>query len=516
MSLITFKNVNFHYDVSYHPVFENLNFTLETNWKTGIIAKNGTGKSTLLQLIHKQYEPTNGEITSSVETKLYPLNIKSDTITTIDLIKQHLGLLNIEAQLQTPENFSEEDYLNLLLTYTDLGGYELDYKLDIECQKLHVDTSCLNRPFHTLSGGEQTKIQIIVLFLQTDNFILLDEPTNHLDTFGIELLANYLNTKSGFIVISHHRDFLNMCCDHLLYINKGTVTIEQGNYDSFAHNLKLRKEHEANTREKITKEVHQLEKAATQRRVFADRKEKQKIGAGDKGRVGHLAARSMKRAKNIERRINTQLEHKKELLTYTEWEPYIKFSQEKATYTLLTVTHLTLGYDQPLIKDLSFTLEPGQRLAITGPNGCGKSTLLKALRHEIEPLSGHFKFDNRVIISYASQLPTYTHGMLQQHLRELQLDETRFRSILGTLGCSRVIFERDLSTFSLGELKKVDIALSLLTPATLLIWDEPLNGLDIATREAIEIAILVEQPTMIIVEHDTRFINTIATHQIHL
>lgn len=520
MAFIRCNDISFHYADTDQYLFKHLNLEIDTTWKGAIVARNGRGKTTLLKLLHQELEISGGELIKEVETDLFPIDITVSDQTTFDVIKNYLGPFAQCEQIMTDflDGRADDDrYYEALSQYLELGGYELEATIKRECYRLKLKEDILNRPYHLLSGGEQTKVQIIMLFLKPNRFILLDEPTNHLDAEGIQSLATYLKQKDGFLIVSHHREFLNQCVDHIIAIEKQGLIVSQGNYDSYEYDYDLKKEFELKQRTKIEKDVRRLEVAARERRNWSNAKEKEKIGAGDKGFVSHQAAKLMKRALNVERRINQQLEEKKELVKYREHMPYIKIMQSTKAQTILQVSHLEVGYgENPIIQDLSLTLEAGQRLAICGTNGCGKTTFIKSLLGEIPIQNVLIKFDNRVRIAYASQFPRYESGFLRDILRELGLEEARFRSILGALSCHREIFERDLSTFSLGELKKVDLARSLYHESQLLIWDEPLNGIDILSRCAIEEAILIYQPTMIFIEHDETFVERVSTHILNL
>ena len=292
--------------------------------------------------------------------------------------------------------------------------------------------------------------------------------------------------------------------------------VQQGNYSSYEYDYELKWEFELKQRDKIEKDIRRLEEVARDRRNWSNAREKEKIGAGDKGFVSHRAAKMMKRALHVERRIDQQLQEKKELIKHKEHIPYLKITQHQQVSVLFQVSHLNVSYgDKMILRDISFTLEAGERLVIEGPNGSGKTTLIKSLLEQI-PYDGMIKRDNRVKVAYVSQFPKYQSGFLRDILQIEQLEEARFRSILGALSCHRDIFLRDLSSFSLGELKKVEMARSLYNPSQVLIWDEPLNGLDILSRKAIEEAILQSEPTMIFIEHDETFIEKIATKRLVL
>lgn len=520
MSKINFKDMSFNYNGSYENIFEDVNVSIDTNWKTAIIGRNGRGKTTLLRLINKQYKPSKGTVEYSGESSLFPVGICNKSDTTINIIKDIIGnyrILEEKIDKYLRKDISEEEYLVTLQEFLDIDGYNINFLIEREIEYMGLKREILERSYDSLSGGEQTKIQIIALFLQKNNFILLDEPTNHLDVEGIEVLLNYLKNKSGFIIVSHNRYFLDALVDHVLYINKNSIGIEKGNYSSWEKNEELKIQFEKRKKEKIEKEVKELEKAARQKRTWSFKREKEKIGSGDKGFEGARAARIMKRAILIEGRIEENLNAKKELLKDYERERKLKFESSIKGENILLVSNITvLRGNKKVINDLSFNIRKGERVAIKGPNGSGKTTLLYAILGILELEEGIIKFENRSQIVYASQFPKWTNGFLREHLKSEKIDETRFRSILGCMGSDSKVFERDLSTFSVGELKKVDLAYCFYKDDCFQIWDEPLNGLDIESRKLIEKAILDFKPTILFVEHDKSFIENISTKIIDL
>ncbi len=183
----------------------------------------------------------------------------------------------------------------------------------------------------------------------------------------------------------------------------------------------------------------------------------------------------------------------------------------------MTVNDLSLQLaDKVLFEHVSFTLKRGDRLAIVGPNGSGKTSLLRAIMGEIAPLEGIIRRPAHLAFACAYQDPRWNDGLLREHLRLEGLDETQFRQILGVLGVEGEVFERDLATMSQGQRKKVDLARSFAEPGQLLIWDEPLNYLDVESRRQITEVILQDQPTLIFVEHDRHFVEAIATSSLNL
>lgn len=518
--IINLDNVSFNYPGAYEDVFNSLTVSIDTSWKTGIIGRNGCGKTTLLKLINHDISPSIGNISIPIKTHLFPLNIKNTGELVINVIKDILGpYRELESLITNSSKENSEDLLKALQIYCDIDGYNIEYKIKTEILKIGLSEEILSRYFNTLSGGEQTKVQIATLFLLDNTYVLLDEPTNHLDIHGIKSLSAYLSQKHGYIVVSHNRSFLDNSIDHVLFINKSSIGIEKGNYSSWEHNENLKTDFEMRKKQRILKEVSELEKAARQRRDWAAKKEREKNSeeATDKGYIGARSAKLMKRALCIEKRIEKKLDEKKELLKDYERERNLKLSYTSNVNIVLDVSNLQIRInDKPIIKNLSFRIMEGDRIAVQGANGSGKTTLLKSIIGEIVPTNGIIKLDKRIKVAYSSQFPKWNIGYLRELLILNNIDESRYRTILDYLGTHREIFERDLSTFSVGELKKVDLAYCFYMDSCFQIWDEPLNGLDISSRKLLESAILKFKPTILFVEHDSSFIENVSTDKIIL
>ena len=204
MSMIQVKNLTFTYDGSYEPVFENASFQIDTGWRLGLIGRNGRGKTTLLRLLCGTY-PYQGTISVSTPVSYFPYLIRRPEAPAIDAVSE-----------------MEPDY-------------EL-WRLQCEMEKLRLDESILLRPYATLSGGEQTKLQLAVLFSSEQHYLLIDEPTNHLDLPGRELVSRYLSRKRGFLLVSHDRAFLDGCVDHILSINRADIQVCRGNFSTWMEN----------------------------------------------------------------------------------------------------------------------------------------------------------------------------------------------------------------------------------------------------------------------------------------
>jgi lincosamide and streptogramin A transport system ATP-binding/permease protein len=409
-------------------------------------------------------------------------------------------------------------YGERLEAYERLGGYEIEAHVERELASLGVGPELLDRDFHTLSGGERTRALIVPLFLRTGTYPLLDEPTNHLDGEGRRLLGAYLARQPGFLLVSHDRALLDQAVDHIVAINRSDVRLHATNYSGWRRQLELTEIYERRRDQNLAREVKALEASARERRSWSGAKEAEKRGAHDKGYVGAMAARQMKRALQIERRTRAQLEEKRSLLANAEKTRRLRLHPDPGgPEELLRVQDVVVRLGGRTILDgISFTVRRGERVAIIGPNGSGKTTLLRVIAGDLCPEEGTVVLPSRVEVARAYQDPLWQDGLLVDHLHRAGLDEWTFRRSLGSFEIDRDVFDRPLETWSLGQRKKVDLCRSFVSPAHLYVWDEPLNEIDLESREAIERAVLEHAPTLVFVEHDQRFVEWVGTRAIRL
>lgn len=394
--------------------------------------------------------------------------------------------------------------------------------MDKELSLLSIDPELLNRPFRTFSGGEKTKVLLAALFHKEGSFPLIDEPTNHLDLAGRELLGEYLKRKSGFILVSHDRAFLDLCIDHVLALNRTGFELQKGNFSSWRQNRDYQEQGELAREEKLKGDAKRLEIAARRGADWSKRLEKTKFSHGpcDRGFVGSQAARLMKRAKAVEKRRCQALEESKGLWQNRETEEKLLINTLKHPQNrLLTISDLSLSYDgrREVLRNFNLTMDQGERLIISGPNGCGKSSLLKAIIGELKPRSGELRLASGLELSYVPQEPQFPPRVdLKSFIRDRALDESLFKAILHKFGFEKKHFEGTLAEFSQGQKKKIMIVACLCRPAHLHVWDEPLNHIDLISRIQIEQMIVEQQPTLMMVEHDRRFAEAVATGLVEL
>ena len=488
MSLINVTNLTFAYDGSYENIFENVSFQLDTNWKLGFTGRNGRGKTTFLNLLLGKYE-YRGSISTSVAFSYFPYHVTDQSILAIDAV---------EAM------YPECEY----------------WRLAREMAKLQLDDAVLYRPYETLSNGEQTKLQLAVLFSKENHFLLIDEPTNHLDIRGRELVSRYLNSKKGFILVSHDRAFLDGCVDHILSINKANIEVCRGNFSTWYENKQRQDAFELSENEKLKREIRRLEGTAREKAAWSDRAEATKIGnhVFDRGYVGHKAEKMMARSKAIEKRQNAAIEEKTKLLKNIERSDTLKIFQTPFhTKRLASLVDVSVCYGEtPVCNGITFDIQQGDRIVLQGANGSGKSSIIKLICGEQIPHSGELRIGTGLTISYVHQDASHLQGRLSDFARESGVDESLFLAMLAKLDVSKEQMEKDMSALSAGQKKKVLLARSICQPKHLHVWDEPMNYIDVISRMQIEELLLTFRPTILFVEHDKTFCDRIATKIVRL
>lgn len=499
MSLIQVTDLSFTYEGSRNPVFEHVSFQIDTDWKLGFTGRNGRGKTTFLNLLMNRYKYT-GTIVTNVLFDYFPFSVPDEELNTLEILD------------------------------SILGEYPF-WELKRELFKLKVSEDVLYRPFSTLSNGERTKVLLAALFLREGHFLLIDEPTNHLDREARELVSQYLNSKKGFILVSHDRKFLDASVDHILSINKTNMEVQKGNFTSWYENKQMQDQFEHSENQRLKKDIRHLEAAARQTGDWADQVESTKIGKksmireksiGTRAYVGEKSRRMQMRRKNLERRQDRAINEKKGLLKNIEEAEELKlYPFNYRSSRILSLKDVVPYYAGPVCKPVSFTLEQGQRISLEGKNGCGKSSILKLIlgrefTGEIISFEGNKEIPNNLKISYVSQDTSFLKGSLTEYSRKSGIEDSLFKALLRKLDFSREQLEIPMESYSEGQKKKVLIARSLCEQAHLYIWDEPLNFIDLYSRIQIEDLILKFQPTMLLVEHDDAFIEKVATEVIKL
>lgn len=606
MGEIKITGLTFGYEGSRDNVFEDVSFTIDTDWKLGLIGRNGKGKTTLLRLLL-----AGGSATDHRSKRAAGAQQQTGGRANSDDAGRNRASASYEytGSIVTDTCF---DYFPYEIAQEELAWNTIDvieriwpeyelWKVCRELTELQTDAEVLYRPFGTLSHGERTKVMLALLFSRENYFLMIDEPTNHLDAPTRALVCEYLNRKKGFILVSHDRSLLDGCVDHVLVLERSGIRIEKGNFSSWWENKERRDQFERSENEKLRQEVSRLRSAALRTSGWADQVESTKIGynsvkehdrgIGARAYIGEKSRKMQQRRKNLERRQERAIEEKEQLLHNIE---------EMASLRLTPLTHhkdrliriadLSLFYGtREVLSGFSMELHSGDRVVLQGKNGCGKSSLIHAILSRAEGMaayevhadrqlrgasearrgdadrmqkcrqlegmakvpgndedrmqecrqpeavdgdareltwSGTLETAGGLIISYVSQDTSQLCGTLDEFAASRGFSQSLFKSVLRQIGFERAVLEGAsgklatgvprIEQFSEGQKKKVLIAASLITPAHLYIWDEPLNYIDVFSRMQIEKLILAYRPTMLIVEHDRAFAEGCGTQIIGL
>lgn len=492
MSTITIDQLNFAYD-GQAPLFDHTSFNLDTSWHLGLVGRNGRGKTTLLKLLLGQL-PHTGTITTKARMTYFPQPI------------QDRSQLTLYA-LQADNDFEQ-------------------WQLEREMNLMGLDPELLWRPYENLSGGEQTKVRLALLFVDQSAFALIDEPTNHLDVASRAIVAKYLQKKSGFIVVSHDRQFLDDVCDHVLAIDRQQIQLFQGNYTTYADAKANQDQQEQHEDQKLRQEITRLNATAKEKAQWSNAREKTKFGdrhvknsavVPDRGFVGARAARMMQKRKNLEQRMDKEIQAKSALLKNIETVDPLTIQVVPDHHPVFVhADQVSVSYDgRALFAPVSFDIHPGERVALVGPNGIGKSSLLAALAGTFTGTVDGVLSHPDLSVSHVQQ-QNHAEGTLSQFAETHHLDYQALLNNLKKLGLPRTSFTTPIESLSMGQQKKVALASSLVTPASLYVWDEPLNYLDLFNQDQLADSILSAKPTILFVEHDQAFIDRVATKVITL
>lgn len=497
-------------------LFEPVSFIVRDHDRTAIIGPNGTGKSTLIKILLGQEEASSGQVIISKNVKIGYLS--QDVIENPDntLYEEALSVFRplmeeekklSELSLKISENPDDTSLLNEYSKRQEAfeanDGYNYKYKIDMILNMFSFHHDSYDRKISTFSGGEKTRVAFAKLLLMNPDILILDEPTNHLDIISIEWLEDYLSSYQGAVLfVSHDIAFVKRLADHILDIDNHVYTMYNTNYDNFA---KMKKDNYENALSQF--KAQEEEKTKLERFItFYMPKPRFASRARDREKkLARLEANSIKDPTLREKR-NLSIGLKGEI---REGKKLIDFN------------NVSVGYEKPLISDITFTLFGRDHLAVMGANGIGKSTFGKVLLNELKPLSGDIRRYFHMSI-----------GVLRQDIRSYSSDETlfqHFRNLYPRMsneeiysGLGRYAFtyqesnEKRLCDLSGGELMRIEILHLSLENYDLLLLDEPTNHLDMLSISELVDALNDYEGTLVIVSHDRDFVDKTCNKLLYL
>lgn len=500
-----------------NQILSEVSFYIEDTEKAAIVGINGAGKSTLLKIIINQLQADSGDVILSKGKTLgylaqhQDLEMRGTIYEVLKEVKQ--SVIDMEQQIRELEagmkHASGEELEKMLETYSRLNhtfelenGYAWKSEIVGVLKGLGFTEEEFDKPVHTLSGGQKTRVSLGKLLLTRPDIILLDEPTNHLDMESISWLETYLRSYPGAVLlVAHDRYFLNRVVGKVIELDAGKATVFTGNYTQYSEKKAQVRAAQMKAWMNQQQEIKHQEEVITKLKSFNREK-------------------SIKRAESREKMLS-----KIEVIDKpTEVRDDMRIHLEPDTVSgndVLTVRDLGKSFDgQPLFSHLDFEIKRGERVAIIGNNGTGKTTILKIINQLLPPDTGTLTLGSKVHIGYYDQEHHVLH-MEKTLFDELQdeypaLDNTRIRNILAAfLFTGDDVFKR-ISDLSGGERGRVSLAKLMLTGANFLILDEPTNHLDITSKEILEEALKNYTGTVLYVSHDRYFINQTATRILEL
>ena len=471
--MINFKKI--FLDFGGQAIFEDLNITLDTSKKIGLVGNNGTGKTTLLRMLKKENEQYFGTID-------IPKNIS------IAYLPQHATLLSTKTVLEEALFSEEEDLL--------LQPKEHEVKIILDCLGFQDK---LNKPVNELSTGWQMRLLLAKLLIKKADYYLFDEPTNHLDITTKEWLLNKLKTLPGFILISHERYFLDNLPDQIIELNQKKAITYHGNFTYFENQKAINEELLLKNYLEQQKEIDEKLKTISRFKATAS-----------KAKMAQSMLKKVEKIELIEAPINNNRR--------------VNFSfpsLSKSGTIVLKVENLSHSYNsQKILDSVSFEIEKNEKIAIVAPNGIGKTTLLKLIVGKMPIQQGKIIPGHNVLMSYFEQdnvvvLPE-NKAIIDYMISETKVSEEQIRTFLGGfLFCKDTIYKK-IGVLSGGEKNRLCMTKTLLKNGNFLILDEPTNHLDITSKEILSQALKQYPGTILFVSHDQYFINSLATRILKL
>ncbi len=469
--MITVKDLSFSYGG--HIVFDAINLFIGRGQKVGIVGPNGAGKSTLLSLISQNRQTDIGSVQVLGAIASVPQEIKHDPI--------------LDACTTTRE------YIDPSLKHHDFELKKMMTGLELANLDLESDPK-------VLSGGQKTRLAIARALLLEPDILILDEPTNFLDTSGKRWIMNFLSTyPNTVIIISHDMALLDHSIDKILFIETQSKKIEEykGNYTQF---LKLREE-------KIALIKKQVKSASAHI---------QSMEAGLR-----MGTQSVKQRIQLQKRIEREKTNLPDLPTEAVGLRNIKLPEPTRSGQIpINIKHVYKAYgDKPILDDINFYLERGERMALIGQNGAGKSTLIKILVGLSKPDRGEVIRDSALKLGYYSQeheLFDLTKNVMETFREISKMPDGYIRSVLGKFMFPEQKTYQTIGSLSGGEKTRLAIALLVLQDYNLLILDEPTTYLDVTSQRVILEALKQYKGAMIVVSHTEAFISELEPSRVLL
>ncbi len=478
-------------------LFEEVTFTIHQGKRVGLIGANGTGKTSLFQLITGDLEADLGSLDYGSQLRI--AHMKQEVATTKEAAVDYIlagdtALTRISNQIRKVE--LEENYHQLAELHEQLDsidGYSARARAEQLMIGLGFSQDDFDKPVTMFSGGWRIRLNLGRTLMQPSDLLLLDEPTNHLDLDAILWLANWIKQyKGALLLISHDREFLDECVEGIAYLHNKNIELFKGNYSQFERVKAARLAEQQSSYLKQQREIEHIKDFVRRFRAKATK-----------------ARQAQSRLKALERL---------EIISAAHVDSPFHFTiprAEKTSDPLLTLEMADLGYDDPVLRQVRLSLHPGDRFGLLGHNGAGKSTLVKSLSGEIPLIAGVRSEGTNLKPGYFSQHQVDDLNLNQSAFDHIQsLDklyrEQEIRRFLGSFNFHGDKVKEPVETFSGGEKARLALAIIASSKPNLLLMDEPTNHLDMDMRQALTVALQSFTGAILLISHDRHLLtNTI-------
>ncbi len=494
-------------------VVEHLTFSLRAGDKMGVVGRNGAGKTSTLKVLAGEAPAAGGSAIHRGALGYLRQDPRQhredDLIKGLEYILAARDLVEMARRVEKARTALEESHDDRNVArfaraeeaYRDTGGYQAESEARTITAGLGLANDRLALPVGALSGGERRRLELARILFGGSDLLMLDEPTNHLDADAklwlMKFLASY---KGALMVVSHDIGLLDTSITRILHLDRDGVVEYKGTYSQY-------REARRQDEERLTALASRQEAEIKRLKTLAD------------SMRGQTAKRARK-AKTLDTRAAKLAERKVEGPTK---ERTVKFRFPEPPHcgkTVLTTEGLAKSYGgPPVFDDVTFSVARGDRLLIMGLNGAGKTSLLRILTEQTDADAGTFRFGHGVVPGYyAQEHEGITDGVdVLTHMRaESPAEDQQLRSLLGMFGLSGAIAFQDAGTLSGGEKTKLALAQLVAGRKNLLLLDEPTNNLDPPSRTAIAEALQDWPGAMVIVSHDTEFVEALAPERVLL
>ncbi|PLT29115.1 ribosomal protection-like ABC-F family protein [Peribacillus deserti] len=501
--------------------------------KVALLGRNGVGKTTFLRVLTGNLPHSKGSLSygidksdigwmmeEEVQQEQTALAFIQQGNAACDHLKSKLAEYNALWDLKGNDERFIDEYNTLLQDYADHGGYEWEAAVERILKEMKIGEALWNNPYSSLSGGQKTRLKLARLLIRQPKLLVLDEPTNHLDVESVEWLAAWLRGYRGTVLfISHEREFIDKVATVTYELTEKGTKRYPGGYSVYK---KLKEEEIQAAKALYDKQQQERKKLLEVIQTYKQWYQKGSNAASVRDpyaqkQAGRHAVQIKSKEKALEKLENQRTEKPRETKEIRASFDIGEFDSKR----MIALKDISFSYSHtsPFFIDISFHIQRGERIAVTGRNGSGKTTLLRLLTGQLPPDKGSLKKNPQTKIGYFMQELEglkLENTILDEILSLKNITQEEARTILACFLFRREEVFKKVKDLSMGEKCRVAFVKLYFSEANLLVLDEPTNYLDISAREQIEEALLSYHGSVVIVSHDPYLLRSVANRVLYL